>query len=37
MKRVLLLFGWLLTLMLPLRAHDTSVLVVRFQELGDER
>ncbi|MCW1925083.1 HupE/UreJ family protein [Luteolibacter arcticus] len=37
MKTLLILLGLLLALLLPTHGHDTSVLVFRFQELGDER
>ena len=37
MRKLLLLLGWLLLLLRPALAHDTGVLVLRFQELGDER
>ncbi|WP_052573151.1 HupE/UreJ family protein [Haloferula sp. BvORR071] len=38
MRGYLLLLGcWLLLLLQPALAHDTSVLVLRFQELGDDR
>ncbi|RYD63280.1 MAG: HupE/UreJ family protein [Verrucomicrobiaceae bacterium] len=37
MKTWLLLLGLLLATLLSAGGHDTSVLIVRFQELGDER
>lgn len=37
MRTWLVLLGLLLTVLLPAHGHNTSVLTLRFQELGDER
>lgn len=37
MRKWVFLLGWLFLWLQPLLGHDTGVLVLRFQELGDER